>query len=42
MKQCEPDGITLLKGALGNLVPTHDYELLLFGFLHKWLLLGTT
>ena len=28
MKQCAPDGITLLEGALGHLVPKHDYELL--------------
>ncbi|CAH3133720.1 unnamed protein product [Porites lobata] len=31
MKQCSPDGITLLEGALGHLVPKHDYELLSSG-----------
>lgn len=31
MKQCAPDGITLLESALGHLVPKHDYQLLLSG-----------
>ena len=31
MKQCAPDGITLLEVALGHLVPKHDYKLLLSG-----------
>lgn len=31
MKQTSSDGITLLEGTLGHLIPKHDYELLSSG-----------